>query len=104
MTDDELNRCIAEIEGYEFDPRWGQYVQHSYDENGEIDGGFIPPPGAWTDSWFYCGPLIEKYRLTIEEDGSDWCVMKYDMHCVAITIWNKDLKTAICLAVLEINK
>ena len=69
MTDDEINRRVAEIKGYrsqyetgEF--RWVREINDPiwYPSSHGFDLGSDAPPPYATD-WQWCGPLVEKYKV-----------------------------------------
>jgi hypothetical protein len=98
MTDDEINRKVAEIEG------WEQVG------NREAGRRWMPPgtppefnifalydcPPPYTTDWTWCGPLIEKYLVCMTHRGERWYTDTYDGPDA-----NDDTpQRAICLAVI----
>ena len=109
MTNEEINLKIAAILGWVFiPPEKGHFGKMTYPKWRHPGGGEYvsesPPPYA-TD-WQWCGPLVEKYRLTVDamheaddpEDTENWMVSwghKLGHFRTALTP-----QRAICLAVI----
>jgi len=104
MTDDEINRRVAEQEGWTlFDGIWAHadHCPRAYDHT---------PP--YTTDWAWCGPLIEKYELDVMENlhgGGEptaegnwpcWYVDASD----GVLAYDQDVKRAICLAVIAAHE
>lgn len=69
MTDEEINRKVAGIEGWRYrnDGQWWQRPGKSAGHDFYVS--FLPPPYA-TD-WAWCGPLVEKYGVDVFENLDD---------------------------------
>ena len=102
MDDNEINRRVAEIEGFKrvnelewlLPEWWANYIG--------VDNIWTIP---FTGNWLWCGPLIEKYELDLiyyrddeSERDNEWLA-----HTRLKQLSDKNLKRAICLAVIEIN-
>ncbi len=63
MTDEEINRKVAGIEGWRYrnDGQWWQRATKGRASDFYVS--FLPPPYA-TD-WAWCGPLVEKYHVNL---------------------------------------
>lgn len=100
MTDDEINRKVAEIEGWKQDfTKDGREVWT--DTEGDLHIG-TPP---FTRDWSLCGLLLTKYRVNVfsnghgtpftasvdAKEGGDYCASALS------------LRSAICAAVIEAN-
>jgi len=106
MTDDEINRRVAEIEGWWIDAECGNYF-HSDARYNQMHGGLIAPPPYATD-WPWCGPLILKYRLSLYPQASEWrCTAQWATSAGGRAACGRDATTpqrAICLAVIDANR
>jgi len=113
MTDDEINRRVAEIEGWAGDllddfPKNGAVACNSWEWHKEGKDGrrYIqrkPPPYA-TD-WTWCGPLLKRDIIRLEWDTSkpsrQW--MALAKHGVLV-IYNETPQIAICRAVIAAHE
>lgn len=61
MTDDEINRKVAEIEGWNPNLSDHPYACWWFRGNERHSGG--PPP--YVTGWVWCGPLIGKYNIAV---------------------------------------
>jgi hypothetical protein len=93
MTDDEINRKVAEIEGWVlFDGIWAhaEHCPRSYDH--------CPP---YATDWAWCGPLIGEYTISLEaifEDGAG--TVGWEAYCDGSSQTSDSPQRAICLAVI----
>lgn len=101
MTDDEINKRVAEIEGLEFNG-------HYWFRQGEQPEYFDPPPYA-TD-WAWVGQLVEKYAIDLLTDGkAEWRAVsvRHPVTDKMRDVWGAYEKTphrAICLAVIAAHE
>lgn len=76
MTEDEINLKIAAILGWAFVPaEEGHYGKMTYPKwrhpGGHEYVSETPPP--YTTDWTWCGPLVEKYGISLLTDGAtEW--------------------------------
>lgn len=102
MTDEEINKRVAEIEKWTYRQKeWGLLWSHH--EHVLPDAG--PPPYA-TD-WAWCGPLVEKYDLDVYRmrgrKGKPWVCMRHDVEF--LPEYHADTpQRAICLAVIAAHE
>lgn len=99
MSNDEINRKVAEIEGWHFikEKRMPERLW-KWERTNPYDRRVGPPPYA-TD-WQWCGPLVEKYRLCVDAACSDEVVIAFTRG-VADCVKDKTPQRAICLAVIS---
>ena len=89
MTDDEINRRVAEIEGWVKDGNGWTLPRDRHI-------AYVP---SYATDWEWCGPLVEKYRIWLESRSNWWCALNYgDGWYTADTP-----QRAICLAVIAAN-
>ena len=95
MTDDEINRRVAEIEGWSWDADHELWMPP--------DGFTIalnsPPPYA--TNWGFCGALIEKYECSLNERGGEGWVVDTRGRCGDFA---RTPQRAICLAVIAAHE
>lgn len=96
MTDDEINRKVAGIEGWEvFD---AECLRNKHD-----GAFFMWPVIPYATDWAWCGPLVEKYRLCVDAACSDEVI-------IAFARGDSDAaqaytpQRAICLAVISAHE
>ena len=63
MTDDEINRAVAKIEGWWFDGVCWKSASHA-----PFTLDSAPP---YTTDWVWCGPLLERYEIEITRDAHE---------------------------------
>ncbi len=107
MTDDEINKRVAEIEGWE-EIQVGRRRAWQHKETCQISYWLGAFPYA-TD-WAWCGPLVEKYGLSLDFMGEpDDAPGAYQWQCT----WGYKLgnfrqadtpQRAICLAVIAAHE
>ena len=68
MTDDEINRRVAELEGWAMDSLFGGMWRNAKTKDAWVDSA--PPP--YTTDWGWCGPLIEKHKISILPFCEKW--------------------------------
>jgi len=104
MTDDEINRKVAEIEG------WRQVGSR------EAGRRWMPPgtppefnifalhdcPPPYTTDWAWCGPLVERYRIEVYpwKDDLEWSAFVGGFE--SMTAWTP--QRAVCLAVIAAHE
>ena len=100
MTDDEINRRVAEIEGWKFMrsdsgcyAKWVPPGTHPAQNIYSLPDN--PPPYAI--DWAWCGPLIEKYECSLNERGGEGWVVDTRGRCGDFA---RTPQRAICLAVI----
>ena len=117
MADDEINRKVAEIEGWKYQthsPDWSMWwCKTVEDGNGWYTRPEAPDrwlcaacygecPAPYVTDWTWCGPLVEKYKIKVFFDETSWCaVTDADAHSVQ---WDFTPQRAICLAVIAANE
>lgn len=98
MTDDEINRRVAEIEGWKWDKDWMAWVS-SQKPAPAFWMEDTPPPYA-TD-WTWCGPLLKRDIIVLEwetrKPSRKWMAMA--KHGVLV-IGNDTPQVAVCRAVI----
>ncbi len=103
MTEDEINRKVAEIEGWKLMAVGGHEAKWWPPGTHPAQNIFSLPdsPPAYATDWQWCGPLIEKYGMHCGRDilfqGMRWSAGPPDM------TWSQYANTpqrAICLAVI----
>ena len=62
MTDEELNRRVAEIEGWSLEDSGEWRLQQ-----GPLQELWFAMPPPYATDWAWCGPLIEKYRVSLTQ-------------------------------------
>lgn len=101
MSDEEINKRVAEIEGWRlFDGVWAHadHCPFTY-----------PHPPHYATDWAWCGPLIEKYCSEIEElwpfsdERRRWRAEVIIPHKQA-TAEADSPQRAICLALIAAHK
>lgn len=103
MTDDEINRRVAEKEGWwKSDLGW----YHPAASNVTLKGA---APPSFTDDWTLTGPLIEKYHVTISWGSvcgwAAWIHTKPNpLKWETVVKPADDPRKAACLAVLSMNE
>lgn len=102
MTDEEILRRLAEIEGW---TDCGTHTVSLYEGHKALEGLWIKELGkVWNPltNWSDLGPLIEKYRVWIKHDemGSWGAIEGYE----PIEVFNESLPHAICLAIIEAHE
>lgn len=103
MTDEEISRRVAEIEGWRTKPTPAARVEW-IDADG-CNWGLNTPPYA--TNWAWCGPLVEKYWIRLSDDNDHperpWAarVMKAFMARDALA---DTPQRAICLAVIAAHE
>lgn len=91
MTDEEINRRVAEIEGWYSISKttWAERDGKGVRKNG--------PPLYATD-WQWCGPLVERNKIKVWFDGDDWAAQIEEFNALE---WADTPQRAICLAVVS---
>lgn len=113
MTDDEINRKVAEIEGWRNSEACAGKIDalRYWERDGNnAPSGFYGESIPYATDWQWCGPLIEKYELTVErfpvvlDDGQK--VVRYGASapgtCMSFPLCDTPQR-AICLAVIAAN-
>lgn len=111
MTDDEINRKVAEIEGWKYQthsPDWsiwwckfvddgnGWYTRPEEPDRWRCAACYGEYPAPYATDWTWCGPLVEKYLVCMTHRGERWYACVYD----GPDANDGDPKRAICLAVI----
>lgn len=105
MTDDEINRKVAEIEEWQltdggrtaYSWHWARCVDTPTGKTMERFHGESPHPYA-TD-WSWCGPLIDKYSIYLNR-GRDWVAACGNDDAISADTPQR----AICLAVIAAHQ
>lgn len=96
MTDEEINRRVAQIEGVR---AVDMLFHHSSATRFE---DFQPPPYA--TNWAWCGPLVEKYTVSVEAIFLDGVgEAGWEAYCEGRESRADTPQRAICLAVIAAN-
>ncbi len=66
MTDDEINKRVAEIEGWVYSEDAKKWTHVA--SEGPI-GAWIDCPPPYATDWTWCGPLVPKYKITLAYIG-----------------------------------
>ena len=92
MTDDEINERVARIEG------WAQITNGDWARPGEC----APLPEPYASEWWACGPLVEKYKISVLEEWSGWVGCREQGRWLAETADTP--QRAICFAVIALHE
>lgn len=96
MTDDEINRRVAQIEGV-------RAVDMLFHHSSRTRFEDIKPPPYATD-WAWCGPLVEKHTVSLEAHFIDGLgETGWEGYCDNHFQTDKSPQRAICLAVIAAN-
>ena len=106
MTDEEINKQVAEIEGWVSIPNPGTdrlLWFHPSDEDGTNVLASLPP---YATSWKWCGPLVEKHAIAIRPpEHASWSAYaltgeKWNPENRHEAGWADTPQRAICLVVI----
>ena len=87
MTNEELDKAVAEAQGWVHETEWGIWTPHNYHPS---------------TNWQQAGELLEKYKIDLEYVDTNWEATIWDLlNNVPIAETAADTpQRAICLAVL----
>lgn len=94
MTDEEINRRVAEIEGWTFSEGYG------YSHEWRFGGHPQQEPPDYATEWGWCGPLVPKHKIDIIWCSSGRPMALFGPSGARISRTDDTPQRAICLAVI----
>jgi len=112
MTEDEINRKVAEIEGARTISAYRAVVRKHATDGGKhrrtLDWEQVDAPPPYATDWAWCGPLVEKYTMAVDlavrwmADTPGWLAVQGD-DCFEDATPADTPQQAICLAVIALK-
>ena len=106
MTNEEINRRVADIEGMQpWDSKnaVNKYTLMRTDKAGHpVDFHFIDEAPPYATDWAWCGPLVEKHKISILPFCEKWGANPF--FYVAETQYADTPQRAICLAIIAAHE